>query len=175
MQTLKGGMVRARTSLAAVGPGTFATVQEPFLVWLAPHQAPHSPTWGIQQRDWESPGNLTLKVSGTWLQSFHRTGENRDSWRAPAHLVHPAPRAKEQRPHPRLSRPACEGLGVSCGRVGPQRPTLGSELWQQQSWEVQCVGISPLGGGPPWHYHRASRWAIHKREILPSWGRAVTK
>ena len=64
MQTLKGGMVRARTSLAAVGPGTFATVQEPFLVWLAPHQAPHSPTWGIQQRDWESPGNLTLKVRG---------------------------------------------------------------------------------------------------------------
>ena len=27
---------------------------------------------------WESSGNLTLKVSGIWLQDFHRTGENRD-------------------------------------------------------------------------------------------------
>ena len=35
----------------------------------------------IWQRDWEIPGNLTLKASGVWLQSFHRTGET-DSWRA---------------------------------------------------------------------------------------------
>ena len=27
---------------------------------------------------WESSENLTLKVSGIWLQDFHRTGENRD-------------------------------------------------------------------------------------------------
>jgi len=36
---------------------------------------PHNrlPNLGIQQRDWESPGNLTLKVSRIWLQYFHRT------------------------------------------------------------------------------------------------------
>ena len=26
------------------------------------------------QRNWESPGNLTLRISGSWLQDFHRTG-----------------------------------------------------------------------------------------------------
>ena len=38
---------------------------------------------GIWQRDWEPPGNLTLKTSGIWLQSFHRTGET-DSQRVQA-------------------------------------------------------------------------------------------
>ena len=37
------------------------------------------PTWG-SSRDWEPPGNLTLKGSGIWLQNFHRTGET-DSWK----------------------------------------------------------------------------------------------
>ena len=37
------------------------------------------PSLGTQQRDWESPGNLTLKHSGMWLQDFHRTGGSRDS------------------------------------------------------------------------------------------------
>ena len=32
---------------------------------------------GVWQRDWESPGNLTLKVSRAWLQDFHRTGGQR--------------------------------------------------------------------------------------------------
>ena len=38
---------------------------------------PHNrlPKLGSQQRDWESPQNLTLKVSGIWLQNFHRTGD----------------------------------------------------------------------------------------------------
>ena len=33
------------------------------------------PNLGIQQKDREPPGNLTLKDSGIWLQNFHRTGE----------------------------------------------------------------------------------------------------
>ena len=37
------------------------------------------PRLGIWQRDWESPGNLTLKGRGIWLQGFHRTGGGRDS------------------------------------------------------------------------------------------------
>ena len=31
----------------------------------------------IQPRDWESPGNLTLKACRIWLQDLHRTAENR--------------------------------------------------------------------------------------------------
>ena len=35
----------------------------------------------VQQRNWESPGNLTWKGSGIWLQNFHRTWGSRNSWR----------------------------------------------------------------------------------------------
>ena len=36
---------------------------------------------GIQYRDWQSPGNLTLKIREIWWQNFQRTGET-NSWRA---------------------------------------------------------------------------------------------
>ena len=38
-----------------------------------------NPSLGIQQRDWESPGNLALRVSGIWSQAFQRTEGTRDS------------------------------------------------------------------------------------------------
>ena len=38
----------------------------------------------------------------------------------------------------------------------------GEEHWYQQSWEVQHIGISPLGGGHHYPYHRAAKWAICK-------------
>ena len=38
----------------------------------------------------------------------------------------------------------------------------GQEHWYQQSWEVQHIGISPLGGGHHYPYHRAAKWAICK-------------
>ena len=38
------------------------------------------PNLGTQQRDWEPPGNLTLKASWIWLQNFHRTGETHSWW-----------------------------------------------------------------------------------------------
>ena len=38
------------------------------------------PNLGIQQSDWEPPGNLTLKTNKIWLQNFYRTGET-DYWR----------------------------------------------------------------------------------------------
>ena len=48
------------------------------------------PAWGIQQRDWETPGNLTLKASGIWLQNLYRTGKT-DSWRVQTkHCAHQA-------------------------------------------------------------------------------------
>ena len=37
------------------------------------------PSLEIQQRDQESPRDLTLKTCGIWLQGFHRTGGNQDS------------------------------------------------------------------------------------------------
>ena len=53
----------------------------PLLWWFwAPCQASQP---GLQQRDRESLGNLTLKASEIWLQDFHRSGRNRfHSWRA---------------------------------------------------------------------------------------------
>ena len=45
----------------------------------SPRPQKRLPNLGIQQRDWESPGNLTMKVSRIWLQNFHRTRETRDS------------------------------------------------------------------------------------------------
>ena len=37
------------------------------------------PSLRIRQKDREFPENLTLKVSGIWLQDFHGTGGNRDT------------------------------------------------------------------------------------------------
>ena len=38
------------------------------------------PNLGTQQRDWEPLGNLTLKASWIWLQSFHGPGETYSWW-----------------------------------------------------------------------------------------------
>ena len=40
----------------------------------------------------------------------------------------------------------------------------GQGHWYQQSREVQHIGISPLGGGHHYPYHRAAKWAICKLE-----------
>ena len=59
MQTPKGGMVRAITSLAAVGPGTFATVQKPF--WYDwPHIRPCIPQPGESSKGTGNPQGIWL-------------------------------------------------------------------------------------------------------------------
>ena len=60
---------------------------------------------GIGQKDWESPGNLALKVCGIWLQDFHRTRGNRGSSLGghKQNLAHSKTRGKEQWPHRRLN------------------------------------------------------------------------
>ena len=104
------------------------------------------PNLGIQQRDWKSPGNLTLEVSGIWLQSFHRTWGNRDSWRAQTNLVHTRMQGKGALT-PQETEP---DMSVSVWK-SPAEEWVGSGLsqrqgrWQQQSWEAR-VGISPFGG-----------------------------
>ena len=108
------------------------------------------PSLGILPRDWESPGNLTLKASGTWLQDLHRTGGSRNKT-----MCAPGPRGKEHCPYRRLSQTYRECLRVSCRRVGGQWPAtgrralvaavLGDGTQQQFSWRT------------PMPYHRASR------------------
>ena len=55
--------------------------QMPWSFWKFLHccksSKPHNrlSNLGLWQRDWESPGNLTLNVRGIWFQNFHRTGE----------------------------------------------------------------------------------------------------
>ena len=94
---------------------------------------------GIQQRDWEPPGNLTLKVRGIWLQNFHRIQET-DSWRAQTKLVSTKIQEKgaltPQETEPDLPVSVQEYLvemWVDSGLPQGQRHKL------QQSWEPQYM------------------------------------
>ena len=64
------------------------------------------PRLRIQERYWESPGNLTLKASRIWWQDFHKTEGNRDSTlqRHKQNLCAPRLSRKEQCPHCRLNQ-----------------------------------------------------------------------
>ena len=90
------------------------------------------PNLGIQQRDRESPGNLTLKVSGIWLQIFHRTGETVSGRVQTKPCAHQDPGERSGDSTREWTRLACECLGVSCRGVGQQ--LWGQEHWRQQSW-----------------------------------------
>ena len=86
-------------------------------IW-APYQASQLRIW---PRDRELPGNLTLKASGNWLQSFHGTGGNRDSWRTQTKsYVHQDPGERSSDPTGDGARTTCEYLRVSCRGVGWQ-------------------------------------------------------
>ena len=79
------------------------------------------PSPGIWPRDWESPGNLTLQASENWLQSFHGTGGNRDSWRTQTKsYVYQDPGERRSDPTGDAARTTCEYLRVSCRGVGWQ-------------------------------------------------------
>ena len=74
----------------------------------------------IWPRDWEFPGNLTLKASEIWFQSYHRTGRNRDSWRATKGLMNQDPEERSNEPTGDWARPTCVCLRVSWRGVGGQ-------------------------------------------------------
>ena len=115
------------------------------LLWrfLAPHQASQL---GVQQRDWESPGNLTLKASRIWLQDFHGTGGNRlHSWRTQTRsCMHQDPGERSSDPTEDWTRPKCWCWRVSCGGVGQQWLATGIRAltaavlqgapWNKSSW-----------------------------------------
>ena len=145
MQTPKGGMVRAITSLAAVGPGTFATAQKPF--WYDwPHIRPCIPQPGESSKGTGNPQGIWLWRSSeldyrtsTGLGKTKTLGGHRQS------LCTQDPEERSSGPTRDWADLPVSVWGSPAG--GPLWPTSGLEHWQQQSWEVQCVGISPLGGG----------------------------
>ena len=106
----------------------------------------HSQT-GVPQRDWESPGNLTLQVRGVSSQNIHRPGERR-LLEAQMRPVLTRTRRKEQWAHGDWARLACKCLGVSSGCPSCQQPASGSET---DSCRLGRHGelLSPLGGGSP--------------------------
>ena len=126
---------------------------------------------GIQQRGWESPGNLTLRVSGFRLQNCHRTGETEAlQGHKQKPCVHQDPGEMSSDPARDWVRFACECFGVSSSGVSWQWSSWGQECWQQQSWEMQWVDISPAGGGHHWPCQRAYRPnidTVDARIVLP--------
>ena len=111
---------------------------------------PHNrlPDLGIWQRDWESPGKLTLKISEIWLQNFHRTGETETLRGQKQNLVC----TRTQEKGAVVPQETEQDLPV---RVleSPVEAWVNSDMpwgwghWQQQSWEAQHAGTSPLKGG----------------------------
>ena len=98
------------------------------------------PTWGWQ-RNRESPGNLTLKASGIWLQNSHRTGET-DSWRAQTKpCSHQDPGERSSDPTRNRARLTCECPGVSGVGVGQQ---CSQGHWMQHSWHKSFWRRLPL-------------------------------
>ena len=83
------------------------------------------PNLEIQQKNWVSQGNLTLKVNRIWLQNFHRTqkqtlaGHNKT-------LCTPGLRRKKQWPTKDWATLAWECPGVSGGGVSQKWPAVGS-------------------------------------------------
>ena len=76
-------------------------------------------------KDWEPPGNLTLKASGIWLQNFHRTGET-DSWRAQTKPC------AHQDPGERNNDPTRDWARLSC--------QCRSLQWKHE-WTEACCGV----------------------------------
>ena len=130
-----------------------------------------NPTSGFQPGDptegLESPGNLTLKASGIWLQDFHRTVGNGDSslegykqnllWsktqRNAAVTTTPNPTTGD------WSKTTCWCWRVSCVGVGQQKLTTGG------GEEAAAVSEGPPWCKPSWRSpvtrpraHRPKRW-----------------
>ena len=91
------------------------------------------PNLEIQQRDWKSPGNLTMKVSRIWLQNFHRTGETE------------TPGGNKQ--NPVRTRTQVKGAATPQG-IEPDLPVFGS-LWQRCGSTAACQRVRDDGSSSP--------------------------
>ena len=112
------------------------------------------PSLRIQERNWESPGNLTLKASRIWCQDFHRTGANRDSTLQGHKQMLVCTKTQQKVAVPPLETEPDLPANVVGSPVEAWLPK-GWGHWRQESWKVS-FGVSPLGGHL-YPYHRASR------------------
>ena len=70
-----------------------------------------------------------------------------DSWRVQTKpCAYQDPGERISNPTGDWARLACECLGVSSKGVGDSGLPRGQGHWLQQSWELQCAGISPFEG-----------------------------
>ena len=94
-----------------------------------------------RESDFECQWDLIIKLPQDW---GNRLLEGKDKT-----ICAPGPRRKEQWPHKRLSQTSLWVFGSLQHRHGSTNSGLpqGQRYWQQQSWEAQCTGTSPCGGG----------------------------
>ena len=125
---------------------------------------------GIQQRESEPPGNLTLKASGICYWTLIGLGKQTFGGHNKT-LCAPVPRRKEQWLHRDWARFAYECLGVSCRGVGDSGLPWGQGHWLQQSWKPSCAGISPFQGSHHYchyPYHSLASGQTTGREHSPT-------
>ena len=126
------------------------------------------PNLGIQQRDWESPENLTLKASRIWLQNFHRTGET-DSWRAQTKpCAHQDPGERSSGPTRDWARLAWKCPGVSRGDVNWQWPATGSVSLTTTVLGAMGADLSPFAEIHHYPYHSLTSGQITGKELSPT-------
>ena len=107
------------------------------------------PNLGIQQRDWECPGNLTLKASGIWLKNFQKTEET-EILGGHKSLVHTRTQEKGVVIHKKLSWTCLwvfRSLGQRRGSTGACHGVRGTDY--------NSAGISPFEGG---HHYPIMVW-----------------
>ena len=129
------------TKWKTIMPNKFSHYRED----LEPHI--RLPSLGMWQRDWESPGNLTLKARGIWLQGFHSTGRNRDS--SPGghrqNFVCTSTQKKEAVTPQETEQKLPAGVGGSSVKAWVSRGSpQGWGDWQQLSGKV-AFGVKLLG------------------------------
>ena len=101
------------------------------------------PSQGIWQRDWESPGNLTVKASRLWLQDSHMTGKQRPhcSRAQTKSCVLQDPGERSSDPTGDWTRPTTT-VGGSPMEVGVSSgSSWGQGHWRQQSWKMPLVWV----------------------------------
>ena len=129
------------------------------------------PSLGTRQRDWGSPGNLTLMASRIWLQDFHWEKQGPQSWRAQTKpCMHQDSEERSRNPTGGWTKTTCTCWRVSCGGVGQQGLTTGmggldtvlqSPLWCKPSWR------SPLTR--PWMPIRLSDFSTETLQATREW------
>ena len=141
-QRHRHGAVTARACRGATHKLGAATPMQPSHSYAGSELHVRLPSLGVRQRHWESPGNLTLMASGTWLQDFHRTGETDSSpGEHREHRTHHAPKERSSDPPGGWSRPTCWCWRVSCDSLDRQWLTV-----EMGTPAAEVLEVPPLVG-----------------------------